>query len=84
MRAQLHVVMGGAGAIGRAVINALQERQLEAVAVERSKRFEVSRQSGPTCATRHRPTALPPMRRTSIYASASPTTPAPGGPSGPS
>jgi nucleoside-diphosphate-sugar epimerase len=37
MRSQLHVVMGGAGAIGRAVINALQERQLEAVAVERSK-----------------------------------------------
>ena len=37
MRGQLHVVMGGAGAIGRAVINALQERQLAAVAVERSK-----------------------------------------------
>ncbi|HWS93625.1 MAG TPA: NAD-dependent epimerase/dehydratase family protein [Mycobacterium sp.] len=37
MRGQLHVVMGGAGAIGRAVISALQERQLEAVAVERSK-----------------------------------------------
>jgi nucleoside-diphosphate-sugar epimerase len=37
MRGQLHVVMGGAGAIGRAVINALQERQLETVAVERSK-----------------------------------------------
>ena len=37
MRGQLHVVMGGAGAIGRAVTNALQERQLAAVAVERSK-----------------------------------------------
>ena len=37
MRAQLLVVLGGAGAIGRAFINALQECQLEAVVVERSK-----------------------------------------------
>ncbi|HWT49454.1 MAG TPA: NAD-dependent epimerase/dehydratase family protein [Mycobacterium sp.] len=37
MRGQLHVVLGGAGAIGGAVINTLRERQLEAVAVERSK-----------------------------------------------
>jgi nucleoside-diphosphate-sugar epimerase len=37
MTGQLHVVLGGAGAIGRGVINALQQRQLEAVVVERSK-----------------------------------------------
>jgi nucleoside-diphosphate-sugar epimerase len=37
MTAQLHVVMGGAGAIGRGVINALRECQLEVIAVERSK-----------------------------------------------
>jgi nucleoside-diphosphate-sugar epimerase len=37
MRAQLHVVLGGAGAIGGAVISALQDRQLEVVAVGRSK-----------------------------------------------
>jgi len=37
MTAQLHVVMGGAGAIGQGVINALRERQLDVIAVERSK-----------------------------------------------
>jgi nucleoside-diphosphate-sugar epimerase len=37
MKNELHVVLGGSGAIGRAVISALQIKQKEVVAVERRK-----------------------------------------------
>jgi len=37
---QLHLVLGGSGAIGQAVINELQKRALSVKAVERSKNVE--------------------------------------------